>query len=445
MAEYDNQIPLKLQLLRIGLGGKDDLGIYTYQIEGHNTNYAMPHFCLAPADATPYTMDIVENMEQTMDNLLVSASPDDVREIMGLTLRDELDEETLADEEAYTDIDRGWCLDGQLLSFDRIPSDASDVHAILTDDQIAAIEELNTADGGWLAKAEAIANDPSYRQTADHDRNPLHDLITGGWRVHLVQEGERYGVNGNLIYGDTIGSGAPHIGERINDCQLYGHGLPLVEFYDMTKNTEQGGQFVSRYYMSTLLGMDESGTPLSDMNALSLDGGVPSWTVAGTDLQNVTDWLNTAKETLQPSDDGGQYRLSYDEVTNGLIEQENPYTGLPEVASTGDGFHTTVRLERYDPDYGEWDEIDSESVDGPDAEASAPYDAAERRILARNGLEARRIEVVAPWDSHTIDPASSPAASAKSVSLSTEAKSARDSSQALEGHAPDAPTHENQR
>ena len=107
-------------------------------------------------------------------------------------------------------------------------------------------------------------------------------------------------MNGNLVYGDTIGSGAPHIGERINDCQLYGHGLPLVEFYDMTKDTEQGGQFVSRYYMSTLLGMDESGTPLSDMRSFSLDGGVPSWTVAGTDLQNVTDWLNTVKEALQP-------------------------------------------------------------------------------------------------------------------------------------------------
>ena len=39
MAEYDNQIPLKLQLLRIGLGaGPDALGIFTYQIEGHNTN-----------------------------------------------------------------------------------------------------------------------------------------------------------------------------------------------------------------------------------------------------------------------------------------------------------------------------------------------------------------------------------------------------------------------
>ena len=128
------------------------------------------------------------------------------------------------------------------------------------------------------------------------------------------------------------------------------------------------------------------------------------------------------------------YRLSYDEVTNGLSEEENPYTGLPEALPTGEGFHTTVRLERYDPEAGDWDEIDSESVDGPDAEASAPYDDAERRIIARNGLEDRRIEVVAPWGSHTIEPEPSPAVSEKSVSLNAEAKTMRDASQALDGH-----------
>ena len=128
------------------------------------------------------------------------------------------------------------------------------------------------------------------------------------------------------------------------------------------------------------------------------------------------------------------YRLSYDEVTNGLSEEENPYTNLPEALPTGEGFHTTVRLERFDPESWEWDEIDSESVDGPDAEASAPYDDAERRIIARNGLEDRRIEVVAPWGSHTIEPEPSPAVSEKSVSLNAEAKTMRDASQALDGH-----------
>ena len=136
------------------------------------------------------------------------------------------------------------------------------------------------------------------------------------------------------------------------------------------------------------------------------------------------------------------YRLSYDEVTNGLSEEENPYTGLPEAAPTGEGFHTMVRLERFDPESWEWDEIDSESVDGPDAEASAPYDDAERRIIARNGLEDRRIEVVAPWGFHTIEPEPSPAASEKFVSLNAEAKTMRDASQALDGTTPNVPARE---
>lgn len=67
------------------------------------------------------------------------------------------------------------------------------------------------------------------------------------------------------------------------------------------------------------------------------------------------------------------YRLSYDEVTNGLSEEENPYTGLPETAPTGEGFHT-------------------------------------------------------------IEPEPSPAASEKFVSLNAEAKTMRDASQALDGH-----------
>ena len=298
MAEYDNQIPLKLQLLRIGLGaGPDALGIFTYQIEGHNTNYAAPYFCIAPANYRPDTMDILDSMQETMDAILCYGTPDDLREIMGLTPQGELDQDILeSDDSEYVSLDGGWYLDGQLLSFEKIPPAASDAHAILTNEQIDLIQDCFDTQpiGDCLRKAEAIANDPRYHQTAAPDRNPLHDLLTGGWRVHLVQEGEHYGVNGSLVYGDTIGNGVPHIGERINDCQLYGHGLPLVEFYDMTKNTEQGGQFVSRYYMSTLLGMDESDIPLSDMKAFSLDGGVPAWTVAGTDLQNVTDWLNTA-------------------------------------------------------------------------------------------------------------------------------------------------------
>lgn len=441
MAEYNDQIPLKLQLLRLGLEARDGIerSIYTYQIEGHNTNYAMPYFCLAPADATPYTMDIMEAIEQTMDDLLTFASPDDVREIMGLVQGDELDEGTQAqfenDETDVTFIDHGWCLDGQLLSFDKIPPEASDAHAILSNEQIALIGDCfdTQPTDDCLCKAEAIANDPSHRQTAYHDRNPLHDLITGGWRVHLVQEGEHYGVNDSLIYGDTIGNGVPHIGERINDCQLYGHGLPLVEFYDMTKNTEQDGQFVSRYYMSTLLGMDESDIPLSDMKAFSLDGGVPAWTVAGTDLQNVTDWLNTAKETLQPS----------------TGEESAPAPGLGEPSAYD--YQLLDRL-KSDCDY----------YLGACVDFGMDMTAAQKNLWAGN-IEAQVAKMRELYDKlpekpdwltvqdidryeHDMLAQRDPAPEQEhGVSLTAEAKSARDSSHALDSHASDAPIHETQR
>lgn len=64
MAEYDKRIPEKLQLLRIALGGKDDLGIFAYYPSTQQTNFAFPSFCLAPATDAPDTMDIQGAIEQ---------------------------------------------------------------------------------------------------------------------------------------------------------------------------------------------------------------------------------------------------------------------------------------------------------------------------------------------------------------------------------------------
>lgn len=114
------------------------------------------------------------------------------------------------------------------------------------------------------------------------------DLTTGKWRVHLVMPGERYGLNDASTY------------ER-EDAEEHGHGLPLVEFYDVSQDPARfpGGQFVSRYYMGTLLGMDSHyDTPISEMRAFTLDCGIPSWTVSGDDLKRVAGWLEVANESL---------------------------------------------------------------------------------------------------------------------------------------------------
>lgn len=287
MAEYDDRIPEKLQLLRVGLGGKDELGVFLYSISG---DY-YPSFCLAPAMDNPETMDVQGAIEQTLHDLLDYGGTDkDIRTILGLVPHGELDEETLENDE-YTDIDLGWCIDGQLLSFEKLDPETSDVRAILTDRQAQHIEEWFDVlpANECLAKADAVAHDPSYKEDANK-ADPLADLTTGKWRVHLVMPGEHYGRNDALTY-------------EPEEAVQHGSGLPLVEFYDMSQDpaTFPGGQFVSRYYMDTLLGTDSPklGVPIRDMFALDLDGGVPAWTVSGDDLKRVADWLDTAHEALE--------------------------------------------------------------------------------------------------------------------------------------------------
>lgn len=113
-------------------------------------------------------------------------------------------------------------------------------------------------------------------------------------RVHLVMPGDHYGRGDVLTY-------------EQEDADRHGSGLPLVEFYDTSSDPVAfpGGQFVSRYYMDTLLGTDNLnlGLPIRDMQALSLDGGVPAWTVSGIDLSNVAAWLDGAHAHLSEQGD----------------------------------------------------------------------------------------------------------------------------------------------
>lgn len=295
MAAYDSRIPERLQLLRVGIGGADELGVFMFSITG---DY-YPSFCLAPATNDPETMDVTGAIEQTLHDLLDYGGTDkDVRSILGLVPREELDDAALEYDE-YTEIDLGWCIDGRLLSFEKLDPEASSVRAILTDMQISNImawfDTLPAEE--CLAAAEEVAHNPSYKGAAIKP-DPLADLTTGKWRVHLVMPGEHYGRDDVLTY-------------EPEDAVKHGSGLPLVEFYDTSQDPAAfpGGQYVSRYYMDTLLGTDslKLGVPIRDMSALSLDGGIPAWTVSGDDLKRVADWLDTAYIALggQPTENGG--------------------------------------------------------------------------------------------------------------------------------------------
>ena len=81
------------------------------------------------------------------------------------------------------------------------------------------------------------------------------------FNVRIVNKGDKYGLN---------------------DC-LVNDEKPMVEFYDTRYPHTQYGQFVSRYYVETILDGSECG--------LCLDGGVPSWTVSAEDMKTVRNFL----------------------------------------------------------------------------------------------------------------------------------------------------------
>ena len=169
MAEYDKRIPEKLQLLRIALGGKDDLGIFAYYPSTQQTNFAFPSFCLAPATDSPDTMDIQGAIEQTMHDLLdYGATADDLWQIMGLTQEAELDSD-YRDTGEFISVDLGYCIEG---TFSVSRSWTQTPPMSMT---YSPTSRLPTSRSGptplsakdVLPKAAFVAHDPTYKKPHD--------------------------------------------------------------------------------------------------------------------------------------------------------------------------------------------------------------------------------------------------------------------------------------
>lgn len=77
--------------------------------------------------------------------------------------------------------------------------------------------------------------------------------------VRIIRKGDRYGLN---------------------NCLTHDKPDSIVEFYD----TSDKEQFVSRYYVSTILG-------IKDGVGLMLDGGYSAWNLDGESVDSVKDWL----------------------------------------------------------------------------------------------------------------------------------------------------------
>lgn len=87
------------------------------------------------------------------------------------------------------------------------------------------------------------------------------------FNVRVVSQGDKYGLNFALTHNGI---------------------MPLVEFYDSCYPHTEFGQFVSRYYLDTIINRD-------DRFALSLDSGVTAWTVPAEAMAEV---INTLKNLV---------------------------------------------------------------------------------------------------------------------------------------------------
>ena len=87
------------------------------------------------------------------------------------------------------------------------------------------------------------------------------------FNVRIVNKGDKYGLDNCLT----------HEGDK-----------PLVEFYDTRYPHTEFGQFVSRYYVETILNDDGYGP--KDCG-LILHGGVPEWTLSAKDMDTVRNFL----------------------------------------------------------------------------------------------------------------------------------------------------------
>ena len=88
-----------------------------------------------------------------------------------------------------------------------------------------------------------------------------------GWIVRIIRDGDKYGLN---------------------HCLTVNKNETLVEFYDTRYEHTDFGQFVSRYYVETLLARPSGG--------IDLDAGIASWKIYSDCYARITAWLKTQIE-----------------------------------------------------------------------------------------------------------------------------------------------------
>jgi hypothetical protein len=121
-----------------------------------------------------------------------------------------------------------------------------------------------------LGKQTQAGEHPMMTLTLKNTKSPLTNML-----VRIVEPGDGYG-----LYNRKTGEYA----------LTNSKSAPLVEFYDLDNDHTPHGQFVSRYYLSTLLERESGG--------LCLDGGEPKWNVNANEMNEVRRFLRAAQEQI---------------------------------------------------------------------------------------------------------------------------------------------------
>lgn len=182
---YDKNIPDVLQLLRLDLGNVDytvpsDTTIARYTIVG---DY-FPRYCIADVADDADTMDIQGAIEETMHTILdYGGTPEDLRTAMGLVPEAEIDSDIIESGE-YVPVDLGYCLDGQLTSFEVLPLDECDIKDVLNGHQI---ENVMTA----------------FNNLSVNLRLPAAKVLSQGgyteWQAYQICKAFEVGVDADVI------------------------------------------------------------------------------------------------------------------------------------------------------------------------------------------------------------------------------------------------------
>lgn len=127
------QIPVDLSLLLTYSNDEDywyvpgEYALRVYTVDTLNTNFSRPCFAFGERKFDPEMEDVSGAIENTLHELLDSgATPEDVYRIMGLVKESELSPET-KEADSYLPIDLGYCIDGNIVSYEAVPEGVATV------------------------------------------------------------------------------------------------------------------------------------------------------------------------------------------------------------------------------------------------------------------------------------------------------------------------------